>query len=86
MDGLVGGKAGEADGLAKSRRSGAVGGRSSSVRAGQGSANGESLTLRLALGCCVRKRLGPCASPRVSAPTSPKRNSSYRRWLPSFLF
>ena len=40
MDGLVGGKAGEADGLAKSRRSGAVGGRSSSVRAGQGSANG----------------------------------------------
>ena len=65
MDGLVGGKAGEADGLAKSRRSGAVGGRSSSVRAGQGSAKGERLTLRLALGCCVRKRLGPCASPRA---------------------
>jgi hypothetical protein len=42
MDGLVGGKAGEADGLAKSRRSGAVGGRSSSVRAGQGSAKGEA--------------------------------------------
>eukprot|EP00966_Prymnesium_polylepis_P151079 3490456-Prymnesium_polylepis.1 len=36
MDGLVGGKAREADGLAESRRSGAVGVRRGSVRAGQG--------------------------------------------------
>ena len=40
MDGLVGGKAGEADGLAESRRSGAVGVRRGSVRAGQGPARG----------------------------------------------
>ena len=40
MDGLVGGKAGEADGLADSRRNGAVGVRRGSVRAGQGPARG----------------------------------------------
>ena len=47
MDGLVGGKAGEADGLAESRRSGAVGVRRGSVRAGQGPARGERLTASL---------------------------------------
>ena len=40
MDVLVGGKAGEADGLAESRRSGAVGVRRGSVRAGQGPSRG----------------------------------------------
>eukprot|EP00966_Prymnesium_polylepis_P015564 359904-Prymnesium_polylepis.1 len=66
MDGLVGGKAKEADGLAESRRSGAVGVRWSSVRAGQGPARGrEAHASWLALGWIVRKRLGPCASPHA---------------------
>eukprot|EP00966_Prymnesium_polylepis_P045995 1064686-Prymnesium_polylepis.1 len=48
MDGLVGGKAGKADGLADSRRNGAVGVRWSSARAGQGPVRGgERLTASL---------------------------------------
>ena len=66
MDGLVGGKAGEADGLAKSRRSGAVGGRSSSVRAGQGSAKGEDHA-SACTSLLREKTPGPCASHQPTA-------------------
>ena len=62
MDGLVGGKAGEADGLADSRRNGAVGVQRGSVRAGQGPARGEEAH---SFAAPKEQRLGPCASPRA---------------------
>ena len=67
MDGLVGGKAGEADGLAESRRSGAVGVRRGSVRAGQGAARGGEAHCFAAP---KEQRLGAAGALALGAPTS----------------
>ena len=67
MDGLVGGKAGEADGLAESRRSGAVGVRRGSVRAGQGPARGGDAH---SFAAPKEQRLGAAGALALGAPTS----------------